>query len=264
VAITVAVASWLGRRTRVDLAPVGWDLADAARRQIPLLGGQAAVAITALVLLVTLVRDRSGVATESFETVVAMFLVAFVSFVSVAIVEVFLPNEGGADGVLVPRLLFDLASIQHYRTLFLAWMALKPLVDAFGLVGAGSLLVWVLGVAALGGWLSVASVCYRTGLIRAHEALAVPAIGIVLAHTISFALHRVVPTNAFQDAMALTLVLFVLNATTFAVQALLPILVRGRSGSRLVELGARAYLLADLQASVVTLTLLWGAIRQPF
>jgi hypothetical protein len=37
VAITVSVVSWLGRRTRVDLAPTGWDLADAARRQIPLL-----------------------------------------------------------------------------------------------------------------------------------------------------------------------------------------------------------------------------------
>jgi hypothetical protein len=64
VAITATAATWLGRRTRPDLSPTGWDLADAARRQIPLLSEQAAVAITAVVLLVTLVRDRSGVANE--------------------------------------------------------------------------------------------------------------------------------------------------------------------------------------------------------
>lgn len=264
VALTVTVASWLGRGTRVDLAPTGWDLDDAARRQIPLLSGQAAVAITALVLLVTLVRDRSGIATASFDTVLVMFLVAFVSFISVAIQLVFLPSEGGAEGILLPRLLFDLAGIQHYRTLFLAWMALKPLVDAFGLVGVGSLLVWLLGAAALAGWLIVASACVRTGLIRPHEALLVPAIGILLAHAVTFLLHQIVPANEFQDALVLTLVLFVLNALTFGVQALTPIGQRMRNGSRLVQSGARIYVLADLQASVVTLTLLWGAIRQPF
>jgi hypothetical protein len=35
----------------------------------------------------------------------------------------------------------------------------------------------------------------------------VPAIGILLAHSVTFMLHQVVPTNEFQDALALTLVL---------------------------------------------------------
>jgi hypothetical protein len=263
VVATVSAAMWLGRRWRVDLSPLGWDLADAARRQIPLLSGQAAVAITALVLLVTLVRDRSGVVAESFDTVLVMFLVAFVSFIGVGTQLVYLPNEEGRDGVLQSRTLFDLAAIEHYRTLFLGWMALKPLVDSFGLYRTGSVLVWLLAVAALAGWLIVASACYRSRLISAWEALLLPAAGILLAHTLTFALQEVMPTSGYQNALALTLALFVLNGTTFAVQALVPILHGRFHGARWIEMAARGYLLADLQASVVTLTLLWGALRQP-
>lgn len=92
-----------------------------------------------------------------------MFLIAFLSFVGAAIQFVCMPLEGGREGTLLPHLLFALAGIRHYRTLLLAWLALQPLGDGFGLTGAASLLGELLGGAAFVGWTIVASVCHRLG-----------------------------------------------------------------------------------------------------
>jgi hypothetical protein len=264
VIVSMAVAGWLARRQRGEaLAPAPWDIADAARRQITLLSGQAAVAITALVLLVTLVRDRSAVVTESFDTVVVMVLVAFLSFIGVAIQFVFLPLEGGVEGTLLPRFLFAISAIQHYRTLFLSWLALKPLVETFGLAGPASVLSWLLGAAAVGGWLIVASVCYRTGLVSAREAVGLPILGMAVALPLSFAVQIATAANGSAQVLALTLTVFVLGAVTLTMHALAPIAQRTVRGSRVIAAEARLYVVGDLQATVVTLALLWLALLRP-
>jgi hypothetical protein len=40
-------------------------------------------------------------------------------------------------------------------------------------------------------WLIVASVCYRTDVLRADEALIVPGVGIAIALSLSLAIHRI-------------------------------------------------------------------------
>jgi hypothetical protein len=262
VAATVGVAAWIGRHQRVDLSPAPWDFGDAARREITVLTAQGAVAVTALVLLITL-ASKSEIHTKSFDTVVVMFLVAFLWSVGVAVQFVYLPTDGGPEGRLIPRLLFVLGGIQHYRTLFLSWLALKPLVDTFGLVEPATILSWLLGASALNAWLIVASISYRTGVLRAGEALIVPAVGIALALPISLAVHRLAPTPSFEDALVLTLTIFILNAVAFGVHAVAPILNRSAGGLRFIEAAARPYVLADLQLTVVAIALLWLTLLRP-
>lgn len=261
VTATVGVAAWVFRRERIALSPLPWDTADAARRQINVVTAQGAVAVTALVLLVTL-ASKTASQTASFNTVVVMFLTAFLWFVGVAVEYSYLPLEAGPEGVLLPRLLFVLAGIQHYRTLFLSWLALKPLVDTFHLVEPGTIFAWLLGVSVLTAWLIAASVCYRTGVLGPREALLVPAAGIVLAVALSLATHNLAPSPRSQDALILTLTIFTLNAVDFGVQAVAP-MVYHRLGQRWIEMSARIYVLADLEASIVTLALLWLALLRP-
>lgn len=263
IAITVPVAAWLGRREVMDRGPIPWDLADMSRRQITLLSGQAAVAITATVLLVTLVRDEAALSSPSFDALLLMFLIAFLSFIGVAVQIIFLPLENGVEGSLLPRLLSTIAGLQVYRTLFLAWLALKPLVGTFGLDEAGDLLGWLLGAAALTGWLITSSISYRMGVLRRTEAFGLPAVGVAAAVVYAATLAEGSPNpEAAESVLALTLAIFILNAANIVIQALVPAFRREISAWRWAEQSARIYVMADFQASVVTLTLLWAFLMQ--
>ena len=264
VVVIAAVTATLRGRLRPAVVPdrvvLPWDLADAARRQITILSGQAAVSVTSLVLLVTLAHNQPGVEQGAFNTVVAMVLVAFVSFVGAAIQLVNTPIEGGVEGTLVPRMLYLAASFQHYRTLFLGWLALKPLVDTFGLHQPATVLSWILGSAALAGWLVVASVAYRSGVLHHLEAFIAPAVGAVVAIVAGFGLRQaglIGHDGAAEAVLALTLGLFVLNVVAFTVNALGPIVAMDPRGTPWFARLAPAYALIDLQASVVILALIW-------
>jgi hypothetical protein len=238
-----------------------WDLGDAARRQITILSGQAAVSITILVLLVTLVRTQPGAAGINpgrFNTTIAMILIAFLSFVGAAIQFVNLPTEGGSEGTALPRWLYLLASNQHFRTLFLAWLSLKPLVDTFGLQEPALILSWVLGSAAMAAWLIVASVAYRMGVLRRREAFGAATAGLVVALVLGLVLRAGPLAGHEPDAvLALTLELFGLNVIAFLCSALVPILITARGGPLAFERYSPLWALLDLQASVVVLALIW-------
>jgi hypothetical protein len=224
--------------------------------------GQAAVAVTSLVLLVTLVRGQEGVATEAFNTVVVMILIAFFSFISTAVQFASLPIEGGTEGTTLPRWLYMIASTQHYRTLFLAWLALKPLVDTFGLHEPAAVLTWVLGSAAVTGWLLTASTAYRIGILRHREVFVAPALGIAAALAARLALRQspLGLSITAQDALALTVLLLVLNGLAFTIAWLAPIAGASTAGTRLIERWAPLYTLVDLTASATALALIWLAL----
>lgn len=265
VGLTALPAVWLGRRERIRLAPTPWDLADVARRVVPLISGQAAISVTAIVLLVTLVRGAPTIDAPAYDTVLTMFLVAFISFVGLAIQLIFQPLEGGAEGDLLPRFLATIAGVQHYRTLFLAWLALKPLMDTFGLQRPADLLAWLLGLAAFCGWLIVASVCNRTGLLMAREAFALPVAGIALVLLFGLVAPAFAPGGSgAQNLLGLTLAVFTLNAVTLSVQAVVPVLYRNGHGVAWIEPFGRAYVLLDLQATVVVTALIWRSLLQPY
>ena len=258
--------AWIRRPPAPPTSParLPWDLADAARRQITILSGQAAVAVTALVLLVTLVRQSTGagsattIAGQSFNTTVAMVLIAFLSFVGAAVQFVNLPIEGGAEGTDLPRWLYLLASNQHFRTLFLAWLALKPLVETFGLHEPATILSWVLGSVAMAAWLIIASVAYRLGILARREAFGVPAAGLAVALAAGVVLRLGPVVGHEADAvLALTLGLFGLNVVAFLCSALVPLALEGRAVPQSFGTAGRLWALLDLQASVVILALIW-------
>ncbi len=95
------------------------------------MGGLAGVAFTGVVLVVTFAHDRPGTMANSLDTVIVMFLVAFLWWVGNAFLISYIPHDE-TSGELVPRVHFSLASTIEYRTVFLSWFALLPLLEANG------------------------------------------------------------------------------------------------------------------------------------
>jgi len=235
-----------------------WDLADLARRQITILSGQAAVAITSLVLLITLAHNSPDVQSGPFGTLVIMVVVAFISFVGDAIQFMILPDERPENRSVV-RGLFQVGALQEYRTLMLLWLALKPLVDAFGLHEPAATLVWLLGGTALVGWLGVASSGYRLAILRKRPAFVVPTIGVVIAAVGAIALRLgPISASAASDAVLwLVIGCWFLNAIAFVYAALAPVVAESEGGRRWIDRYAPVYSLTDLTASVALLAVLW-------
>ena len=109
-----------------------WIVDDTAKMHVGIMGSLAGFAFTGVVLVVTLVHDRSGAAGSSLDTVIVMFLVAYLWWVGNAFLISFMPHAG-TSGDLMPRVHFSLASTIEYRTVFLSWFALLPLLEANGL-----------------------------------------------------------------------------------------------------------------------------------
>ena len=72
--VTVLVAC---HRSSAHLGDHPWIVYDTAKSHIGIMAGLAGFAFTGVVLIVTLARDRPGIAESSLDTVIVMFLVAY-------------------------------------------------------------------------------------------------------------------------------------------------------------------------------------------
>jgi hypothetical protein len=168
VLITAPIVCFLGRHGRLRETHLPWNLVDVAGRQITVLGGLAGFAVTSIVLLVTFGRDRPGAATQSFDAVVTMFLVAFFFYVGTAVIMGYMPGDDELNP-LRPRVQFVLATTLQYRTIFLGWFALSPLMVTFDLEVPAQALQWLLAMSAVVGTLFTGAVFERVGVLEARE-----------------------------------------------------------------------------------------------
>jgi hypothetical protein len=74
-AIGLAAVLAVGRRGSAQSDRYPWILYDTAKLHVGVMAGLAGFAFTGIVLVVTLARDRPGVAGSSLDTVIVMFLV---------------------------------------------------------------------------------------------------------------------------------------------------------------------------------------------
>src|SRR5438477_4048809 len=167
-AIGLAIVLRVARRgaARLDLHP--WLLAETAKLHVTIMGGLAGFAVTGIVLLVSLARDRAGIEAASFDTVLVMFTVAYFYYVGNAFLISYLPHPE-TSGDLVPRVHFSLASTIEYRTLFVSWFALRPLFDTYGLHRPADVLAVLLPLSLALGSVVIAMAADGLGLMRLQE-----------------------------------------------------------------------------------------------
>ena len=258
--IAVPLVLFIGRHDRVSGRDMLWNLAETAGRQVIIVGGLAGFAITAIVLLVSLARDRADIESDSFNATVFMFLTAYLFFVASAFLFSFLPKED-PDGSQPARIQFVLAGNLEYRSVLLAWFGLRPLMQTFGLDTLADLTAGAITASMLLGSLFGLAIFHGIGVITFREVVLLPVISGVAMVIVAVLARTAVPElQSTSSSLYLTGALYGLNALTFGNYAvgLLSSMVEGIG--RHVGRHYRLVCLADMMATMILLGFLWMAV----
>ncbi|MGH7727718.1 MAG: hypothetical protein ACREM2_02840 [Vulcanimicrobiaceae bacterium] len=260
--IGLAVVHGAGRSGAVRRDEYPWLLDEISKLHVMIVGNLAGFAFTGIVLVVTLARNRvgSGVAQLSLDAVIIMFFVAYLYWVGAAFLISFLPHVRMA-GDFVQRLHFGLASTIEYRTVFLSWFALLPLLQANGFGRLSQILYFLVPASLLIGSLLLAMATDGLGLVDVRETYFSAAVGTGLA--LAYAAIVAVAAPAARSAYSpiyLALVIFCLNGAGFVLAALTPLSPRYVGIQRFFERNGRQIVVADMQLTMVSLAFLWLAV----
>lgn len=259
-AIGLATVLSVGRRGSIRRREYPWMLDGVSQLHVTIVGTLAGFAFTGVVLVVTLARDRPAGAEVSFDTVVVMFLVSYLYWVGSAFLISYLPHarEGGD---FVQRVHFSLASTIEYRTVFLSWFALLPLLQANGLGRLLPVLYFLMPASLLLGSLLLAMATDGLGLMLIKEVYFSAAIATGLAVAYGVAVALVFPANRSPySSLYLAIVIFCVNGVGFALAAGTPLGSHYDGVRRFYERYGRNIIIADMQMTMVSLTFLGLAV----
>ena len=174
-AVAAGIVVILAPRRPPPTTEVPWDLAQNATRMVSIAGGLAAFTITGVVLLLSFAREPATIGTP-VATAVGMFLVAFMSLVASAMMFANLTRAGIVRaGVDVQTMQYAIATMTFFRCVFLGWLALRPLIEAYGFDDLAIQIGWlVLVVAVVAGWALSIALLHRLGLVRDAVVVVVP------------------------------------------------------------------------------------------
>ncbi len=259
-AIGLTVVLVVERRSSARLDSHPWMLRDTANMHVGVMASLAGFAFTGVVLVVTLAHERAGVAESSLDTVIVMFLVAFLFGVGNAFLISYIPHVD-TSGDLVPRVHFSLASTIEYRTVFISWFALLPLLQANGLGRLAYVLYFVLPASLLFGSVIVSMAADGLGLLRVWETYLSAAVGAGLALAYTAIVAFAVPgARSAYSPLYLALIIFCINGLGFGLAALTPLSPRYAGVKRFYEQHARRIVTVDMQLTTASLTFLWLAV----
>jgi hypothetical protein len=259
-AIGLVTALAMGRRGSPHREGYPWMLDEAAKLHVGIMGSLAGFAFTGIVLVVTLAHDRSGVDATSLDTVVVMFLVAYLFWIGNAFLISYMPYVD-ASGDLVQRVHFSLASTIEYRTVFLSWFALLPLLEANGLGRLAPVLYFLLPASLLLGSVIIAMAADGLGLLQLKETYISAVVGTGLALAYAAIIVFVMPGGRSPySSLILALVIFCVNSVFFALAALTPLSAKYPAIKRFYERHGRRIVIADMQVTIVSLAFLWLAV----
>jgi hypothetical protein len=250
---------------RSDRSPVIiWDIAGTARTYTTIVGTLAGFSVTSSIFVANLSVARESAA---FESLMALFLIAFLVFISSAMqfaTTPNLPNRQDEVYLTIQALSYVLANSNFYLGLCLSWLGLPLLLVAIGLEYLADIFIWLVLFAILGGAMRVSS----SGLnVLALVELRV-GLSLLLVCFGAAALYRLVATEYADDLLpaehgpALFAVLcFAVAAAGFSLQsAVVGALGQESSAARLSRVG-RPLLVAYTTAVFTTTGLLWFAVH---
>ena len=259
-AIGLAIVLVAGRHGSVQRTSYPWIIHETANNHVVITGSLAGFAFTGVVLVVTFAHEQSGVAGSSLDTVIVMFLVAYVWWVGNAFLISYMPHAD-TSGELVQRVHFSLYSTIAYRTVFLSWFALLPLLQANGLGRLAYVLYFLLPASLLFGSVLIAMAVDVLGLLRIRETYLSAAVGTVLTLAYAAIVAFAFPTARTQySSLYLSPVIFCLNGFGFALAVLTPLSPRYVAIKRFYKQHGRLIVIADIHLTMVSLVFLWLAV----
>lgn len=224
---TVAVVAALfvaGPRHTVRRDPT-FELEDVSGRLVGVMSALAGFAVTGIVFLVTQshnVPDPSG---TSFTTVLAMFVVAYMGYFSGSLLFANVSNRSEDAR-------FDLAAAQYAGasitlfSVFIGWLALRPLFQTFGLTAIADLVGWLLIGAVIVGYGPLASALYRTGYASVRVTLLLPLLAVVGTLAYGLAAWIEPGLRSAEATLDLTVTAFAIGIPAYLAMTVLPIAAR--------------------------------------
>jgi hypothetical protein len=259
-AIGLAIVLSAGRRGSIRRRQYPWMLDTVSQLHVTIVGTLAGFAFTGVVLVVTLAHDRPVRAEISLDTVVVMFLVSYLYWVGSAFLISYLPHAS-TSGDLVQRVHFSLASTIEYRTVFLSWFALLPLLQANGFGRLIPVLYFLLPASLVLGSLLLAMATDGLGLMALKEIYLSAAIGTGLALSYGVVVAFALPgMRSPYSPLYLALGIFCVNGIGFALAAGTPLVAQYDGVRRFYEQYGRKLIIADMQLTTVSLAFLWLAV----
>jgi hypothetical protein len=219
-ALVVAGPHWVVRR---DPA---FELGDVAARHVGILSALAGFAVTGVVFLVTQARNVPDPTGTSFTTVLAMFVVAYMGYLSSSLLFANVSNRAEDSTFDLAAAQYAAASISLF-SVFLGWFALKPLFETFGLTAIADLTGWFLIGALIVGYGLLATALYRSGYASAQLTMLLPlfAFAGILVYTIVIAAFAPSLRSA-EATLGLTALAFIAGVPAYGLMTILPILAR--------------------------------------
>jgi hypothetical protein len=258
--IGLAVVLAASGRRRDPFYSHPWVLHETAKSHVHILAGLAGFAFTGVVLVVTLVRDRTAAGDRALDIVITMFLVAYLWWIGGAFLISFLPSAETAGGT-APRVHFSLATTLEYRTVFLSWFALLPLLQANGFGHLAPVLYFLLPASLLCGSVLVSMASDSLGLLRVWETYLSALVAIVIALAYASLVAFVIPgARSIYSPLYLALVVFCINGLGFALASLTPLSPRYAGVGRFFERHGRRIVVADMQLTMASLAFLWLSV----
>ena len=259
-AIGVAAALGVMRRGSVRRGDYPWALDEVSKLHVVIVGTLAGFAFTGVVLVVTLPHGAPGRAQISLDSVVAMFLVSYLYWVGSAFLISYLPHAG-TSGDFVQRVHFSLATTIEYRTVFLSWFALLPLLEANGLGRLAPILYFLLPASLILGSLLLAMATDGLGLMLVKEIYISAAIGTGLAVAYAIAVALADPgLRSPYSSIYLTIAIFCVNGVGFGLAALTPLVSQYPVVRGFYQRHGRQIIIADMQLTMVSLAFLWLSV----
>jgi hypothetical protein len=208
--------------------------------------------------------ERSG--SNSLVTVIGMYLIAFLIFVSTAMIFATVPtiaaNEQDESVVRWQRALCMLGDCGYYLGLSLAWLAMRPFLLAIRLEFLADIFTWLLLIAALAGASRLSLWLYR---LTDHSGLAcasMPVVGIGGAALYRFVLAPAYPAlwPAEHAALLFAVVGFLIFGIGFAADTLMLAGGPQSRAARLFSGNRSACLLIFMQMAITASGLSWAAV----
>ena len=259
-AIGIAVILYVARGRSIQRETYPWLLDEVSKLHVMIVGTLAGFAFTGVILVVTFAHDRPGGNGAALDTVILMFLVSYLYWVGAAFLISYVPHrEAGAD--LVQRVHFSLATTIEYRTVFLSWFALLPLLQANGLGDLVHVLDVLLAASLVIGSALVAVATDGLGVVRVSEVYlsagiaTLLALGYALLVAFGFPAART-PTST----LLLVVVIFCLNGAGFIGAAATSTATRYPAVSRFYDKRGRQIVVCDMQLTMLSLAFLWLAV----
>ena len=240
-----------------------WDIGGTSRTYTTIVGTLAAFSVTSSIFIANLTVARQSVA---FESVMALFLTAFLIFISAAMqfaTTPNLPNPPNQNYSTIQAHSYLLANTSFYLGLCLSWLGLPLLLAAVGLEYLADVFVWLVLFAILGGAIRISSsglsILARSEFLRS---LSMPFVCFGAA-----AVYRLVFGDVWNDILPeehdpamFAVVCFVIGAVGFSLQSTLVGALRGTTYSANTTKVGRLVLIG-YSASVFTgASLLWLSV----